>query len=641
MRSIALRPILAFAAALSCGPVADPPPSPAPVNVCQGQSDCDSYKLFPGVCPEGQVCVNCEDSICKLTVSFDFVMVIAMPDSAFAGAGATYAAPFSALRTHRCVDRSLPLCIRLPPIGQASGAYLANAAAAAPPFGRSLHADGVAAIPIHATLRPVWAFDTNPPMVDALAQNLPLLPLFAEVDPVESRRRAGGGVVVGPGNAATTVGYRAFVAPGNYERTMMPDPPFDDAFPPWITDITIGSYTAIGPSPPLADDLEPPLGEQPLDPLHKVHVTRSGGKVLDGFTAFLRDSTTLRRISTIKVLSGSATDATLWTLGQTKTDTLVGESIRDGVDLVIHPPDGLTVPEFALDTTSAGNIVPGNAEYPALPAPVTVSGVVEGGPDRKPTPANLFFQSTQIDAPTPDQTNPDLHFATRVSTDANGKYQVVLPPGKYDVVVVPPLAPDTPYAKTTASDYEVALSPASQQGRSIQLDALGVVNGACLVSDGRALAEAEVDATPSVSLRTSLDLKERDEARWPRRNHVLTNAIGAFSLPLDPGKYDITVRPADGTRLPWVIAREKTVVAAPPPLTPPPLTLDTVEVPPPIPVIYTLHDANEFPVVGALVHAYKLPPLDPKQQGFAALEIGRAVTDASGHFEMFLAGQPR
>jgi hypothetical protein len=187
------------------------------------------------------------------------------------------------------------------------------------------------------------------------------------------------------------------------------------------------------------------------------------------------------------------------------------------------------------------------------------------------------------------------------------------------------------------SDYEVALSPESQQGRSIKVGALGLVTGTCLVSDGRALADAEVDATPSVSLRTStsLDLKEREQVRWPRRNHVLTNASGTFSLPLDPGTYDITVRPADGTHLPWVIAREKTVVESTP------LTL-TVEVPPPISYSWTLHDAAaDYPVVGALVHAYALPHPDSNQQGFAALEIGRAVTDTSGHFEMFLAGQPR
>ena len=119
-----------------------------------------------------------------------------------------------------------------------------------------------------------------------------------------------------------------------------------------------------------------------------------------------------------------------------------------------------------------------------------------------------------------------------------------------------------------------------------QLSALRTVAGRVLTADERPLVGAIVEALP-VSCDTPVLLADTNPdaattlraigstpACLPRpQQTVISDPRGYFSLPVDPGGYEIRVRPAVGTGFPWVTQ----------PLVPSSLGTVQVVVPPPLP----------------------------------------------------------
>ena len=198
-----------------------------------------------------------------------------------------------------------------------------------------------------------------------------------------------------------------------------------------------------------------------------------------------------------------------------------------------------------------------------------------------------------------------------------------LPRGEYDVVVSPR---DPAFAKR-AFQLIVDVDNDPQDGKNLPVDRKHVLRGIALVSDGRPLASAEVEASPATSLSTG-NSGNAPLSHAPRRATTITDTAGNFTLNLDPGTYDITVRPAAGSRLPWVVSPSRVVGTVD-------ARLDPIEVPAPIPAGLLLVDPSTNPIVGAVVRAFALPT-----GGTAFVEIGRAMTDAAGRYEMPLAGAP-
>jgi hypothetical protein len=119
----------------------------------------------------------------------------------------------------------------------------------------------------------------------------------------------------------------------------------------------------------------------------------------------------------------------------------------------------------------------------------------------------------------------------------------------------------------------------------------------------------------------------------PRAAQTTAAVDGSFGFTLDPGAYVLRVRPLDGTRLPWWAS--PTLIVGPVAV-----TYGTVSVPAPQYAGLTLHDAKDNPIVNALVRAFQLPA--PGSTGGSPaftqwVEIGEAITDSTGHYDMYLA----
>ncbi len=240
------------------------------------------------------------------------------------------------------------------------------------------------------------------------------------------------------------------------------------------------------------------------------------------------------------------------------------------------------------------------------------------------TPADLVFEAVDVcryalndPAPVHDllSANHDFSFVQRASAGA-GTATVQLPLGGYRVTVIPR---GGAAALTVLNPFSLADPNCNPQPAApIQLLQTSVVSGVAVVADQRPLADAAVEFVP-----TKCADGEVDPSCMPRWAQTITSTSGLFSVPLDPGSYLLRVRPAVGSGLPWVVQPLSVASTA---TTTAPVTV----VPAPVPAGLQLFDALGNPAANALVQIFENPATG------APYEIGEAVTDATGHFDMYL-----
>jgi hypothetical protein len=392
------------------------------------------------------------------------------------------------------------------------------------------------------------------------------------------------------------------------------------------------------------------------DALHPITVAREGAATdtLEGFRVYLRDPQTKRRISTVRTL-GAVTKASLnlatyqqgpWPTGCNLSDPNAKRPLSSGVrvsELVMEPPDdGFPL---LVQTELGGSLV--DATYPPLPPVVRAQGLVID-PDGIGAQTNMRFVSKTLSLKGGTSSSSELQYETAIATDADGKFTVTLPPGDYDVILEPPL--DRPLSKTILDfQLKTPLAPGdsltNQQGHGLQLTSLTAIHGVALLADLKhPLAEAEVEVRPAASLRAEPDTHHLDDPRyWPRARLGNSDENGNFSIdvdnvlgsPVQAARYDVFVKPAPGTRLPWIVLRDRTVRTDAE-------DVGTITVPAPVPLQFALQTqipGQVLPIIHALVQVFT--PIDRNVphlgQYLTAVEIGEARSDDSGNVALLVA----
>lgn len=619
----------ALAAWAACGPIAPAPAPDAPLNRCPDHP-CDAYKQ-EGATPA------CNGETCLVGAAFANTLLVSPSQTAnYAPGEALILTPqyltalFASQKVPSYCDTfppdsgAIPAvctclpkdCLLMPAIGRSQGALKVSGTLAAtqwPPAGlRPADADPYTSLPARVTFRPMATPDGQS-FVEARSLGLPLSDLdardatFALLSP-------------GPNNGPPT-GWDVPLQSGPdqygigvYVRRVEPLAPFESAFPPVVGPIRVlggQSFAAI-----TMDALDP-------TPSLRSFKFMSQGTDLTGWRAELVLQDTRERVSTVATL-GAATG------GEVVLQTAIGLGTGTPVTnlanqaLVLLPPEGRALPTYTIE--NIGGAIFTDHTIPALPAPVVVSGQVQlAGQGHA---ARVVFESQkeggiEIAGGAYDTL---LSYRTSVTTDAGGAYSVVLPPGKYTAWVMP----DRRDAAVTPVAFLVGSGVSPQNGRSLGLRAPTALRGRIRVTDGRDLGGADLVLVPAA-------LQVDGTSAWslPRPVTTRTARDGSFEVAVDPGTYDLAIRPAAGTRLPWVVSTTRTVGQGS-------VELDPLYVPAPIRVTLVLRDPAGNALVGALVRAFApsaLPPQnDPRRPVY---EVGRAFTDQNGRFEMFLAGPPK
>jgi hypothetical protein len=626
---------------VGCDPITPITPSPAPVN-------------------------SCDAGPCSVGTAPAFVLVVTVPALAQASAGATYAIPSSALPAsgvNLCTGGNTPDdCFLLPPLAPADGVYDITSGQAIT-ANRPVELPGGplydVSLPVTTTFWPQWFAPGASTATDARYLNLPLPPVVATLEtnievslpqPMETPSPPGS-----PGNNPLV--WSAELPPlstyGAYTGVVQVTSPFNDGFPD-------SHYTVV----PHAFEVGSSSASLLREPVQGLEITRGDGAALGkGWMVYLRDQATLGAISSRATLGAD----------QTTTQLNVFQSASQmNSNFVVDPPPGMNLPELVTNLVTPSGLQLfqqfSPLVYPVLPPAIHVSGTVRS-PENTAVSSTLLFYSTAFEPPASCQTskNPtagnQLFYETVVHTadqiaagGAVGEFNVDLPQATYAVVIEP--SAESGYAKGTdtylramASDGTTCTGPAPTLS-DVVLSVLHpiTVTGRIVTSDGRPLANADVDFTPAAALVLGLNpatppqnqepfvtFTARDT--WPRPFTTTTGDEGSFSIEVDPEtggefQYDLTVRPQMGTGFPWIVRANHIYAAGMAPL-------ETLVVPPPYPLSVTLRDPNENPLANAIVQAYAFTPVvvgvgTNKVTYPVAVAIGEAMTDASGHFGMML-----
>lgn len=586
----ALAPV---AMASACDPIKGTPRQGPPTNACAEQA-CEAYKAE-------RIAATCNEGHCEFAErpDFAFTFVIDVPSTALYGAGQSFLIAGHSLYDHTATSVCpIASCLPLLDVIDVTGDYQVDATVGLA-LGVTM-ASSATTFPVQTVFVP--RFDGQ----DARQQGLPVGPLFAV-----SR------LVQNDPDVAPSLRYQRPLPAGSYLHYSYPLPPYDEIFPP-ATEVV-----RISRSSPSSN-----VAVTTLDDLEGVRQTAkiSRAEGLGGFRAWLVDGPSGARISSLRTLSGTQSVVRLDTFRQAvaNPDGTSTPALPETVDVVVAPPEGsLALPK--LESSLLSGVGLEDIEYPRLPVPVSVNGVVgtaneDGGPVEPglvtSVPGRVLFESRSI-RDVDDHAQTILHYSTSVFTDDDGRFSTVLPPGVYDVTIEP--AEGTGFGKVTR-----VLDVAGSLASTFEPPRRTLTKGRAMLSDGRPLGQAEVVANPAKTTASPTTT-----ALSPRAARTRTADDGTFQFELDQGTYEIGVQPQSNTGFPRLVTIRSIGGAD--------QDLQTLEVPVPTRMSFAVRGGdNGVPIVRATVRILAEP-----EGGGPAVEVASAMTDEDGQCEILLARQPR
>ncbi len=235
-----------------------------------------------------------------------------------------------------------------------------------------------------------------------------------------------------------------------------------------------------------------------------------------------------------------------------------GSSPLVGTELIrLQPPSQQpTYPTYYESMSSLTLFSGTTTELPfpikGVPAPVHINGRVETADVAQALQASITFSGTGFNV---SNNGIIATFSSSVTSQSDGSFQVDLPAGDYHVLVVPP--GDGKYAVLN-TDWSINSSQSSQGGRLLQVPGYSEILGNMTDSSVRSWSQAAtIAATPSMGLVTDTSsqiIAIRNASSGARTASVLfqPQTESAFSLPVDTGIFDVSLRPPEGH--PWLVS---------------------------------------------------------------------------------------
>jgi hypothetical protein len=320
-----------------------------------------------------------------------------------------------------------------------------------------------------------------------------------------------------------------------------------------------------------------------------------------------------------------------------------GPASLAGKELVrLRPPAGVDKPTLVLERAALELFTPGKAKIEAQkqlwPEAVELDKISLFGTNGAPFGqlATARFVSTKLElASANGATQSGLAFFDKTVEVQDGvATKVQLLPGEYEVYVAPPA--NSGFA-TTKTSLTVASGQPKQGGKSVTLELVSEVGGNVLVPGGDGPATgATVHAVASPASRTALEIAVGALGFAPKASSGTVGESGQFSLEADPGVFDVSIRPPEGTGFAWLVRPNVEVQSG---------VHDLGSMQLPLPVAYgglvTVPGAEvPAPVPGTLIRAF----IYLNEEGYtgdragasSVVQIAEARADALGKFQLLL-----
>ncbi len=213
---------------------------------------------------------------------------------------------------------------------------------------------------------------------------------------------------------------------------------------------------------------------------------------------------------------------------------------------------------------------------------------------------------------------------TETTSDGDdfGRFEAWLLPGEYELTLLPP--PGSPLA---IQRHQLTLSPDSPpvlDSQTFILRERELLLGEVVSPEGEPFPFADVSVIPDRSLPALVGFPA--EAAFARTETETSDVDGTFSIFIDPGQFDLIVRPPRDTGFPWTLVRGLERVEEME-------SLGALEVARPALLRGSVMDADDAALEGATIRAYALVgPNAPRLR-----LVGEATADADGRFSLPLA----
>ena len=214
-----------------------------------------------------------------------------------------------------------------------------------------------------------------------------------------------------------------------------------------------------------------------------------------------------------------------------------------------------------------------------------------------------------------------LRYERTLTTAADGAFQTSLItasaelPGQYQCFARP--VDDSSLEAIGTADWQI--NPGEDfVGHTLVLPPRALVSGS-VVTAGNQAVDAEVTATQSATNNDPIS---------PRAVQGLVSG-GALKVNLDPGTFDLVVKPAEGSGFPWLVTSQLEILG------PEAVALGQLDIPNPIVLRGRVVDADNQPVPLAAMTAW-LPVEDEESSTSTVVQVGQTVSDEAGEYTLFL-----
>ncbi|MGE5787414.1 MAG: hypothetical protein ACM3ZE_22660 [Myxococcales bacterium] len=375
-----------------------------------------------------------------------------------------------------------------------------------------------------------------------------------------------------------------------------------------------------------------------------------GASPLEGWMLDMVEPIDGRRISSRRLLTGPVvgSDGKLHYQVRLAYNPVMGvgaEALAGSELFRLSPPAGIVAPKHfivrsALDLFGTDQVV--LPEETGIAASVVVRGLVEADTGAGGTPLLADVVAT-LDPGAHEATGMIASFQATTRTDEQGRFKLELVPGNYRVTTVP--VDGSKYAAQDTT-WAIAPTPNEQAGKLISVSESPRLVGTVISQSKRVpLADATVLASPSSLGKRSTFLDELlavSTKTGARAQVGVADGLGAFEVPVDPGLYDIIVRPAQGSGYPWAVRAGTKITKAGEVY-----WLNEIEVRNPVTYSGTVTvpgqstSSPRVPMPGALLRFYVLfdesdQLADPGEPAVSAVEIGQTRTDTNGAYRLLL-----
>lgn len=423
--------------------------------------------------------------------------------------------------------------------------------------------------------------------------------------------------------------------PAHYPATTDASRAFSLSVPPDAYDVYVVPKVVDGciePFPPAWIPFDP-KNPQPIQKDTDLNITLKQAKILsgditvpmgvslDGWIVELVEQTSGRLISTTSTLAQKPLEFTAHF--ENRYFRSFDWSVFRAPVIRLRPKDGVPGPTVhwdlsTVDINGTGTVSLTLADVNAKPKWIEASVRDEAG---LPVSASVSLESTDLSGLSNAafkisfDTDADGAFASSIFQGHNG---VWLLPGKYRVLAVPSID----QSKALAVENWEITAATQCCGKSITVSSKLGLLGRAVTPAGGPMFDASVVASPSLPPpQKYFDGALGQTAILPREASALPDPSGGFTLGVDSGQFDFSVRPRDGSLYPWLV-RPRISSS----------DLGTLVTAFPAVLAGTIRDPSGSGVAAATVRAWLPVAGSAPTDAPTVIQIGETKTDESGGY---------